>query len=570
MKKLSVIAAAACLGLMLSVSAAAAEKTDLVIAMDADIETLHPSDYSTTIEINILNQVYDKLIYMNPDGAEDPEPRIAESWEISEDGLDYTFHLRDDIKFHDGTPLTAEDVKFSLEMYQNSDYQSANVDGLDTVEVVDDSTVVCHLSSPYSPFLLGISACNIASKAYSESVSAEEFASTPNGCGPYRYVSRASGSNVVLEANEDYYGGAPEIKKVTFEVIPDTTTTAIALQTGEVNFAEIASSNLVMLESNPQITIAEAPTSGFTYLSMNLEKEPFSDVLVRQAINYAINRENLVTVCYDGKAEVNSNICAKSRFGYSDDQMQYGYDPEKAEELLAEAGIETPYDLGKILVAEKYENLATVIQADLAAVGLNTTIVKEEFNTFIGDLTSGNYDLCALEMTLEGDTQQLALAFTTDWIGMANNARYSDEEMDALFAEAGVVNDSEEREAIYDKIFTKAQDEAVEALRAGETEKMLEYIRESGNSSWKWLQNGYVIADPAEQSIPLTLALSEAWMKKKKRGVCRIHGGGFAGVVMCVVPKEDTEEFTEYLAPYVGRENIYNMGIRQAGAICVE
>ena len=99
------------------------------------------------------------------------------------------------------------------------------------------------------------------------------------------------------------------------------------------------------------------------------------------------------------------------------------------------------------------------------------------------------------------------------------------------------------------------------------TEKMLEYIRESGNSSWKWLQNGYVIADPAEQSIPLTLALSEAWMKKKKRGVCRIHGGGFAGVVMCVVPKEDTEEFTEYLAPYVGRENIYNMGIRQAGAI---
>jgi peptide/nickel transport system substrate-binding protein len=464
MKKLSVFCAAACLGMMLSMNAAAAGKTDLVVAMDADIETLHPSDYSTTIEINILNQIYDKLIYMNPDGAEDPEPRIAQSWEISEDGLDYTFHLRDDVRFHDGTPLTAEDVKFSLEMYQNSDYQSANVDGLDTVEAVDDSTVVCHLASPYSPFLLGISACNIASKAYSESVSPEEFASNPNGCGPYRYVSRASGSNVVLEANEDYYGGAPEIKKVTFEVIPDTTTTAIALQTGEVNFAEIASSNLVMLESNPQITIAEAPTSGFTYVSMNLEKEPFSNVLVRQAINYAINRENLVAVCYDGKAEVNSNICAKSRFGYSDDQPQYGYDPEKAKELLAEAGIETPYDLGAILVAEKYENLATVIQADLAAVGLNTTIVKEEFNTYIGDLTSGSYDLCALEMTLEGDTQQLALAFTTDWIGMANNARYSDEEMDELFAQAGIVNDSEERAAIYDKIFTKAQEEAVYAV----------------------------------------------------------------------------------------------------------
>ena len=113
-------------------------------------------------------------------------------------------------------------------------------------------------------------------------------------------------------------------------------------------------------------------------------------------------------------------------------------------------------------------------------------------------------------------------------------------------------------------------DEAVKALEKGENEKMMDYIREGGNSSWKWLQNGYVISDPKEQSIPLTLALAETYFEKKGRGACRIHGGGFAGVVMCVVPKEDTEDFTRYLAPFVGRENIYNMGIRQAGAICVQ
>ena len=350
MKKLLAVILALCLAAGLTTSAFAAAP-DLVIAVDADVDTLHPSDYSTTIEINVLNQIFDPLIYMNPDGSEDPEPRIAESWEISDDGLDYTFHIRPGIKFHDGSTLTAEDVAFSLEMYQASDYQSANVDGLDTVEVLDENTVVCHLANPYSPFLLGVAACHIGSKAYHDAVSIEEFASSPIGCGPYQYVSRTAGSNIVLSAFEDYYGGAPAIKNLTFKVIPDSTTSAIALQTGEVDFAEIESANLVMLERNPSVTIATAPTSGFTFVSMNTEKEPFSNVAFRQAINYAIDRDELIAICYDGKAEANSNICAKTRFGYSDSQPQYTYDKEKAIALLAEAGIETPYDLGTILVA---------------------------------------------------------------------------------------------------------------------------------------------------------------------------------------------------------------------------
>ena len=463
MKKLLAVILALCLAAGLTTSAFAAAP-DLVIAVDADVDTLHPSDYSTTIEINVLNQIFDPLIYMNPDGSEDPEPRIAESWEISDDGLDYTFHIRPGIKFHDGSTLTAEDVAFSLEMYQASDYQSANVDGLDTVEVLDENTVVCHLANPYSPFLLGVAACHIGSKAYHDAVSIEEFASSPIGCGPYQYVSRTAGSNIVLSAFEDYYGGAPAIKNLTFKVIPDSTTSAIALQTGEVDFAEIESANLVMLERNPSVTIATAPTSGFTFVSMNTEKEPFSNVAFRQAINYAIDRDELIAICYDGKAEANSNICAKTRFGYSDSQPQYTYDKEKAIALLAEAGIETPYDLGTILVAEKYQKIAVVLQEDLADIGLNTTIRTEEFNTYIKSLTSGNYDLCALEMTLEGDTQQLALAFTTDWIGMANNARYSDEQMDALFAAAAVETDIEKRAEIFNEIFTKAQDEAIYAV----------------------------------------------------------------------------------------------------------
>ena len=466
MKKATAFLAAAVMmaslaGGALSVQAAA--KTDLTIAVDADVDTLHSTDYSTTVEHDILSQIYDTLMYMNPDGSHDPEPRIAESYEISDDGLDYTFHLRNDVTFHNGTPLTAKDVKFSLELCKDSEYQGSMVTGLDSVETPDDYTVVCHLSNPYSPFMLGACQVNIASKDYYDS-SADDFANNPVGSGPYKYTGRGKGSNVTLEAYDGYYRGEAPIKEVTFEVIPDQSTTAIALQTGEVNFATIESSTIAQLSANPDIQIAEVANSGFTYVSMNTEKEPFNDVKVRQAINYAINRENLVQVCYDGEAEVNSNICSKDRFGYSDDQFQYTYDPEKAKELLAEAGIETPYDLGEMLVAEKYSNIATVLQSDLAAVGLNVTIAVKEFNSYIGDLTSGNYGITALEMTLDGDTQMLEMAFTSDYIGTANNARYSDSTMDELFEKTRTETDTDARKELFNEILTKAQDEAIYAV----------------------------------------------------------------------------------------------------------
>ena len=463
-KALAVLLTAAALAstLTFGVSVNAAENDSMVIAMDADIDTLHATNMSTTVEMTVLNQLYDTLMHMNPDGTEEPEARIAESYEISEDGLDYTFKIRKDATFHDGTPITVEDVVFSIELYKASEYQGSQIAMLSSVEAIDDETVVCHLDTPYAPFLLGICSPYIVSKAYYEA-DPEKFATEPMGSGPYKFVSRNTGSNITLEAYDGYYRGEASIKNITFEVIPDTATMAIALQTGEVNFAEVTASVLPQLEANPAITIAEVPTSAFVYVCMNLEKEPYNTLEFRQAVNYALNRENIVAVCYEGKADVNSSICAPHRFGYSEDMMQYTYDPEKAKELLAAAGIETPIDLGKMYVAEQYSDLATVIQNDLKAVGIEVQIEAQEFNTYIGELVSGNVGLTALTMTLEGDTQQLEMAFITDYIGMANNARYSDEEMDSLFAQTTVETDTEKREALFTQILTKAQEEAIYA-----------------------------------------------------------------------------------------------------------
>lgn len=462
MKKAATLIAALGLTLGLGAFAFAAERTDINIAIDSDIESLHPSDWNTTNEKNIGDQIYDTLMYVPMDGNEEKiEPRIASGYTMSDDGLVYTFTIRDDVTFHDGSALTAEDCAFSVQLYIDSEYQGTSAD-VGSVEAVDDTTLVVTLNAPFAPFLADICSMHIGSKAYHDAVSEEEYMSNPIGSGPYKFVSHAIDTNVILEAYDGYYRGEPSIKNVTYYVIK--TTAPQALMSNQVDFAEVDASALPMLEAIPDVVVTPVPTSGYTHLVMNMEKAPFDDVRVRQAINYAINRENVVNVIYEGEAEVNSNICAKTRYGYSDDQFQYTYDPEKAKELLAEAGVEEGTDLGTILCAEKYSNLATVLQADLKAVGLNAEIEVKEFNAYIGQLTSGDFTLCALEMTLEGDTQMLEYALTTPFIGMANNARYSDETMDELFEQARVEPDNEARLALFDQILNKAQDEAIYAV----------------------------------------------------------------------------------------------------------
>ncbi len=450
------------LGAALSIGAAAAGREDINIAIDADVESFHPSDWNTTNEKNIGDQIYDTLMYVPMDGDESKiEPRIAEGYEMSDDGLVYTFHIRDDVTFHDGSPLTAQDCAFSVQLYIDSEYQGTSAD-VASVEATDDQTLVVTLNAPFAPFLGDICVMHIGSQAYHDAVSEEEFMSNPIGSGPYKFVSHTIDNSVVLEAYDGYYRGEPAIKNVTYYVIK--TTAPQALMSRQVDFAEVEASSLVMLQADPEITVTPVPTSGFTHLVMNTEKAPFDDVRVRQAINYAIDRQNIVNVIYEGEAEENSNICARTRFGFSEDQFQYTYDPDKAKELLTEAGVEEGTDLGTILCAEKYSNLATVLQGDLKKVGLECTIEIREFNKYIELLTSGEFSLCALEMTLEGDTQMLEYALTTPFIGMANNARYSDETMDQLFEDARVEPDTEKRAALFDQILNKAQDEAIYAI----------------------------------------------------------------------------------------------------------
>ena len=439
------------------------QRTDLNMVFEADIATLHPSDFSTTVEMDTNRQIYDTLMYKPQGATTEPQPRIAKSYKISEDGLTYTFELRNDVTFHNGKPLTAKDVVFSAELFKASKYQASKVNGMESVEAVGDYTVVFKTKTPFSPFLSNICGIYVASKDYFDKAGTEKFGTNPVGSGPYQFVSHELGSKIVLKAYEGYYRSAAKIKDVTIKIIPDSTTAAISLQTGEADYLKIQQADYATLEKDKNITIAKAPVSTFGFLAMNHEVKPFDNVKVRQAVAYCIDRQNMIDIALEGFGTVNSNILSPYKFGYSKDQLQYDYNVEKAKALLVEAGIKTPYNVGKILAAEKYSKQAQVLQNDLAAIGFNAEIEIMEFNAYITELRNGKYVLSPLQITLEGDTSMLEMVFATKYIGMANNARYKNPEIDQWVTEAVSAVDDAKRLEIYNKIFTKVQEEAVYA-----------------------------------------------------------------------------------------------------------
>lgn len=441
---------------------AASDATSITVACDQDYETLHPVNTSLSIETNIVNQVYDVLAIDNPDDPTgDMIPRIAESWDVSEDGLCYTFHLRKGVKFHDGSELTAADIGFSLDLCADSEYQGSMVDGMDRWEIVDDYTINVYTTTVYAPFLRSVVDVPIGCKAYFESVDESTFAQQPVGCGPYKFVSHKQGDSFVLEAFDEYWGGAPEIKNVTFKVIADAASMSIGLQAGQIDFAEVDASVLSTLEAAQGVEITHADQTAFYFVAMNTSVEPYSNVKFRQAVNYAIDRDALITAVLEGEGVANSNLLTPDREGYTENQKQYTYDPELAKSLLAECGYADGYDLGTFIVAESHKLMAQVIQSDLEKVGLTCQLEILEFNAYLDKLMDGNFGITCLSMALQGDTQQLSMALTEEYIGMANNARWSDPKVEELFQKAVVTVDEDERLAIYDEIFTYVQDQAV-------------------------------------------------------------------------------------------------------------
>lgn len=441
----------------------------LVVGQIAEPQSLDPQHVSAVNDFRILMNVYDGLVRYK-DGTLEVEPALATDWTISEDGTEYTFNLREGVTFQDGSPFNAEAVVFNFERMIDEDHPNHTgtfplafyFSAVNSVEAVDDLTVKFTLNEPFAPFLsnLAYPAGLIVSKAAVEKFG-EDFDRNPVGTGAFKFVEWQSNTRVVVDRFDDYWDGAAPLDAVVYRPITDANTRVAEMLSGGIDvMVEVPPDNVSTFASDDAFTLYEEAGPHLWFLILNAKEGPMADVRVRQAANYAVNKQALVDNVLQGTASVAAGPTPPAfNWAYNEDLDPYPYDPEKARELLAEAGAE-----GASLTFYVTEGgsgmldpiaMGTAIQADLQAVGLDVTIETYEWNTFLGIVNpglEGKADMAEMAwMTNSPDTLPYLALRTAAWPdqGGFNSGYYSNPEVDELLQQARTSTDQAERADLY-------------------------------------------------------------------------------------------------------------------------
>lgn len=453
----------------------------LVVGQIAEPASLDPHISTAMNDFRIAVNVYDGLV-RNAPGTLDVEPALASAWTISDDGLEYTFTLRDGVAFHDGTPFNAEAVKFNFDRMLKEDHPfhstgpfplSFFFSSVASVDAVDDLTVKFTLNEAYAPFMSNLASPTglIVSPAAVEQYAAD-YGRHPVGTGPFKFEQWQSNTSVVISRNDAYWDGAPPLEAVIYRPITDANTRVAEMLSGGIDvLLETPPDNIAQFRADAAYQVKEAVGPHVWYVMLNAKDGPFADKRVRQAVNYAVNKESLVNDVLQGTAEVSAGpIPPAFGWAYNEDLQPYPYDPDKARALLAEAGAEG----AKLtfLVTEGGSGMldpvpmGTAIQADLAAVGLDVEIKTYEWNTFLAEVNpglEGKGDMAEMAwMTSDPDTLPFLTLRTAAWPaeGGFNSSYYSNPEVDALLDKARVSTDTAERAVHYKQMQQIAHDDA--------------------------------------------------------------------------------------------------------------
>jgi dipeptide transport system substrate-binding protein len=485
------------LGLALAVvltTGAEAQKT-LVYCSEGSPEGFNPSLYTsgTTFDAS-SRQVYNRLVEFER-GTTELQPALAESWEISDDGLEYTFQLRQGVAFQTTDAFTpsrdfnADDVLYSFERQWQEDHPYHSIGGatyeyfvstgmpdlLSSIEKLDEHTVKFTLNQPEAPFIatLGMDFASILSAEYAEQMmdagTPEEVDLRPVGTGPFQLVDYQTDAVIRYQAHPDYWAGRAALDNLIFAITPDASVRWQKVQAGECHIMTYPNpADLEAMQQHPDVEVLEQEGLNVGYLAFNVEKPPFDDKRVRQALNYAINKQSIIDAVFQGAGTIAKNPLPPTLWGYNDAVEDYPYDPERAKELLEEAGqSDLVTDLWAMPVQRPYNpnarRMAELIQSDWAAIGVEAEIVSFEW---------GEY----LRRSLAGEHQTLLLGWTADIAdpdnflnvllgcgsadGGANRARWCHEPFDELIAEAKQITDVEERTRLYEEAQVIFKEEA--------------------------------------------------------------------------------------------------------------
>lgn len=444
----------------------------LVFGRGADSTSLDPSRVTEGESFKVTKNLYETLVEF---GESDTTvgPGLATEWEPSEDGLTYTFTLREGVKFHDGTDFNADAVVYNFERWANGDaemfpYYSSMFGGfkddeervIDSVTADGDYTVIFKLTRAQAPFLknLAMNMFAIASPAAIEEFG-DKLGSNPVGTGPFKFVDWRQNETITIERFDDYWQeGLPKLAKVIFKSIPENSARLNELIAGDIDLADgIDPSDGAIIEGNPDLQLFVRPSMNVGYLGLTVTRPPFDKKEVRQAMNYAIDKKSIIDAFFEGRAVSAKNPMPPSISGYNDDIEEYPYDPEKAKELLAEAGLADGFDmdLWAMPVPRPYMpdggKVAEVIQKNLADIGVNAKIVQFEWATYLEKASHGEADAFMLGWTGDnGDADNfIYVLLDKDNIGSNNYTYYSNDELHDLLIEAQTEVDEEKRNAIY-------------------------------------------------------------------------------------------------------------------------
>ncbi len=447
----------------------------IVFGVGTDIDELDPRTTDTQEGYIVASNVYDCLVLYDL-GATTIRPGLAESWEISEDGLTYTFNLRQGVSFHDGEPFNADAV---VTWYNSIDEEAPDTQydatrmvyvadfittWIDTVEATDEYTVTMTLPEPYAPLLanLAIPIAGIPSPA-AIAQGLDYLAVNPSGTGAFRLASPddwTRDSQMVLQANPDYWGGAPRIEQFIVRVIPESSTRLQALEAGEIDIAwALVPEDVERTRENPDLVIVEDAGLNTNMIELNVGKDPFGSREVRQALNYAVNKEELSEGLYNGNMVAAGGVLPPVDWAFNPDLQSYPYDPDRARELLAEAGYDESNPLTFTFMAYTIprgynpvgDRLATAVQEYWSEVGVNADIQTAEWTQYRADRRADLYQ-CALGgwQGDNGDPDNFLATLLAGWSkGAGNTSFYDNPEVDELFEQAVRVSDMEERKALY-------------------------------------------------------------------------------------------------------------------------
>lgn len=413
-------------------------RTDLNIGIQLEPTNLDPTTGGAAAAIRSVTHlnIFDGLTRIDKDGA--VQPNLATSWDISDDGLTYTFHLKPDVKFSDGTPLTADDVKWTLDRDRAPESTSAQKQlftAIASIEVVDPVTVKVTLNAPQSDFLYNMAwgdAVIVSQKTAADNIN------NPIGTGPYKLGEWVKADHITLVRNDNYTGAPPALDSVTFKFISDGTAAANALLAGDLDvFSGFPAPELLeQFKANPDFQVIVGTTQGETIMAMNNSRPPLDNIKVREAIAHAIDRQAIIDGSQFGYGTPIGSFFPPGDPAYIDLTSVSAFDPEKSKALLAEAGVSNLTLTFKVPPAAYARAAAPIIQQQLAAVGITVNVVNVEWADWIANVFQGAYDY-DLTMVSHVEANDYAAFGKPEYY-----PRYDGTELNKLFAELNATTDA--------------------------------------------------------------------------------------------------------------------------------